>query len=285
MKSAAQAAADIAEFKKTGPTKAEVSIRAAEDMIGWPYAWGATGQKCTVKNREARMKNAKISQGDINLIKKRCQILSGKASSCNGCKYFPGGEATEIHDCIGFINDDLNQAGIAHYGAGCTTMWNHTKNWSMKGKLSSMPETVCLVFQQQGSRVNHMDHIGLYIGDGWVIHCSVEVKKQKITDYPWTHFAIPSDLGGDVPPPAPTPVTHRTLKRGCKGEDVKECQTDLVTLHYDIGPCGIDGVYGRATMAAVTAFQGASGLKQDGICGPKTWEALTAAVAAEGSGR
>ena len=35
-----------------------------------------------------------------------------------------------------------------------------------------------------------------------------------------------------------------------------------------------DAVYGKRTKAAVAAFQEASGLKADGICGQKTWSAL-----------
>lgn len=279
MNSAAEVASHVAQWIMQGVTKADLICLIAEDMLGWPYAWGATGQKCTVKNREARMKNSKISEGDINLIKKRCQVLSGKASVCSGCKYYPDGEVTEIHDCIGFINDLLTQAGIYHYGAGCTFMWNHEKNWSTKGKLANIPETVCLVFQQKKGEPNKMEHIGLYLGNGYVIHCSVEVKKQKLSEYPWTHFAILRDLGGDVP------VTHETIRRGSTGPDVVECQEDLIKLGYDLGAYGADGKFGKKTEDAVKAFQSThtdprtgDPLKVDGVVGKGTWAALDEAV-------
>lgn len=261
----------IADWKTQGLTKAELMCRIAEACIGWPYAWGATGQKCTVKNREARMKNSKISQGDINLIKKHCRILSGSGSICEGCKYFPDGEMTNLHDCIGFINKLLDYAGAYHYGAGCSIMWNHAANWEAKGKLSEMPETVCLVFQQQGN-TSKMDHIGLYIGNGWVIHCSVEVKKQKLTDYPWTHFGLPKDLGGGIP------VIHKTVRRGDTGPEVEECQQMLIQLGYDLSPVGADGKFGKKTEAAVREFQAKQGLKQDGIAGRETFAALKKAT-------
>ena len=117
-----------------------------------------------------------------------------------------------------------------------------------------------------------MQHIGFYIGGGYVIHCSVEVKKQKLSDYPWTNYGIPVGMGGDVP------VTHKTIKKGSTGPDVVLCQQDLIFLGYDLGPKGADGIFGSLTDAAVRAFQGSVGLKQDGIVGRDTWAALDAAV-------
>ena len=57
-----------------------------------------------------------------------------------------------------------------------------------------------------------------------------------------------------------------TLKRGSRGDEVKQVQTLL----------GIDadGLFGKKTEAAVKAFQAANGLKVDGIVGKNTWAAL-----------
>lgn len=41
-----------------------------------------------------------------------------------------------------------------------------------------------------------------------------------------------------------------------------------------LGGLNVDGDYGTKTKQAVAAFQSASGLKADGICGPKTWSKL-----------
>ena len=265
--------ADIAEWKREGISKADLIVRTAEDMIGWPYAWGATGQKCTVANRKARMKSSKISIGDINLIRKHCQILSEIRSTCDGCKYYPNGETVNMYDCIGFVNHLLDVAEVPHYGAGCTTMWNHASNWEQKGKFADMPDTVCCVFSQSGDK---MEHIGMHIGGGWVIHCSVEVKKQNT--YKWTHYGIPKGLGGDIP------VSKPTLRIGSTGEYVVECQKDLISLNYDVGKTGADGKYGKATANAVKEFQkthldeNGKPLAVDGICGNSTWWAIDHAV-------
>lgn len=273
MNSMEKVLADIAEWKAQGIEKADLMTRIGEAEIGWPYAWGATGQRCTVSNRRARMNNKKIGEKDKELIRKRCQVLNGSAAACHGCKYYPDDKVVQMFDCIGFVNQLLDYAGIDHYGAGCSIMWNHKNNWEQKGLLADMPETPCLVFQRQSKKEpDKMQHIGFYIGGGYVIHCSVEVKKQKLSEYPWTNYAIPKGMGGDVP------VTHKTIKKGSTGPDVVLCQQDLIFLGYDLGPKGADGIFGTKTDEAVRAFQGSKGLKQDGIVGRDTWAALDAAV-------
>jgi peptidoglycan hydrolase-like protein with peptidoglycan-binding domain len=64
----------------------------------------------------------------------------------------------------------------------------------------------------------------------------------------------------------------RNLKKGSRGEDVKDVQQMLFDLDYY--PYAIDGYYGNKTQRAVIRFQRANGLKPDGIAGKKTLKAL-----------
>lgn len=61
---------------------------------------------------------------------------------------------------------------------------------------------------------------------------------------------------------------------GDGGKQVLMLQFILDMLDYDLGPDGIDGVYGSSTQAAVETFQIANNLKLDGICGVETWNSL-----------
>ena len=117
-----------------------------------------------------------------------------------------------------------------------------------------------------------MSHTGLYLGDGTTAECSSNVQLKKSVASKWTHFAIPAGLydGGDVPVPSGKP----TLRKGDSGAYVVLMQSELIQRGYSCGSTGADGKFGTNTEKAVRAFQSASGLVVDGICGDKTWEAL-----------
>ena len=67
---------------------------------------------------------------------------------------------------------------------------------------------------------------------------------------------------------------HPTLRKGDKGNDVKKMQNDLRKIGFSNisgKEMVADGSFGAITQATVVAFQVINDLKQDGICGPKTW--------------
>lgn len=66
----------------------------------------------------------------------------------------------------------------------------------------------------------------------------------------------------------------QTIRKGSRGETVKQAQTLLNAKGYNCG--SIDGIFGAKTEAAVKAFQQAYGLSADGIIGKNTWVALQA---------
>jgi len=67
---------------------------------------------------------------------------------------------------------------------------------------------------------------------------------------------------------APKPTAYPLLKRGSKGESVRELQRLLKIT--------VDGDFGPNTTASVKAFQRLAKLVPDGMVGPYTWRALRA---------
>lgn len=127
-------------------------------------------------------------------------------------------------------------------------------------------------------------HVGVYIGDGKVIEAkgiNYGVVETNIKDGNWSYGLTfdwmeynynekVNDISTKKPNPYPEPVT-RTLGKGCKGEEVKWLQYELVESGYKIA---IDGSFGSKTLAALKSFQQSAKLVVDGKCGPKTRKAL-----------
>lgn len=258
------------KWKAQGMTKEELIIRTAEAELGWPYVWGAVAAPCTPAKRQYYAGRSSCPEEEAKLIISRCQALNGSGRSCGGCTYYPDNMRVLIDDCQGFIKQLCSRVGITLSGGGCSSMWKNSANWEAQGPISTLPEQLCCLFWQNPKDPAKMDHIGWYIGDGWMIHCSGTVKKEKLSSR-CTHWAIPKGLGGGTPMPA-----HRTIRKGDRGDDVKEMQEILIRNGYNVGSTGADGIFGKNTKAAVIGFQKANGLTADGICGPRTWEKLLA---------
>lgn len=82
---------------------------------------------------------------------------------------------------------------------------------------------------------------------------------------------------GDITPPKGE-LGDRTLKNGMSGEDVRELQTDLIRLGYDLGRWGADGDFGDATEAALRKFQRDKRLPVNGMLDAATLNALQKAL-------
>ncbi|MBA4371008.1 MAG: peptidoglycan-binding protein, partial [Coriobacteriaceae bacterium] len=66
----------------------------------------------------------------------------------------------------------------------------------------------------------------------------------------------------------------RPIRTGDRGPAVEDVQRRLLSLGYDLGTDGVDGVFLERTRDAVTAFQRGICLAEDGVVGPRTWAAL-----------
>ena len=259
----------ILNWKTEGHIRAELAVLIAEACMGFPYVWGSRGELDTPAERQYYYNRSSVTGKDKENIKDRCQVLKGTKSSCDGCEFYPG-SPTRMYDCRGFTYWVLKQCGVTINGAGATSQYDNNSNWLEKGEIKDMPlNAVCCVFQYNSSKKN-MQHTGLHIGGGQIIHCSGKVKRGSTKEKAWTHYAIPKGMQDIVD-------NRPTLKRGSKGEFVTLAQTMLYQAGYDLGKAGIDGDFGKATENAVKQFQKDHGLTADGVIGSKTWTALDGA--------
>lgn len=259
----------IEQLKGSGIPLSEAAWKAALACVGWPYVFGARGQYCTPANRRARYSD------DHPAIKTNCKNYNGSGSAgCSGCKWYPLDKMTRMFDCRGFTYWILLQVfGWELQGAGCTSQWNNSANWREKGSVADgIPRDVivCLFYEDKSDK-RVMAHTGLYY-NGETCECSSGVQHSKSLNKKWTRWAVPACVGGVIPPPEPG--TKPTLRRGDKGAYVTLAQTELRNKGYDLGSCGVDGDFGRATEAAVKQLQKDAGLVQDGVIGPRTWAVL-----------
>lgn len=223
-------------------------IAAAEAHIGDPYVYGAWGGLCTPAYRRQYLGY----NPSHTAIQKNCPVLSGKATSCDGCKY----QGRRAYDCRGFLRWIFEQIGITISGGGATSQYNAAKNWMLRGEICEMPDRVCAVFQRKAGSTT-MLHTGVHIGGGQIIHCSGEVKRGLLTDGGWTHFAIPRGMYTD------TDLTESEglpmiLQKGSAGANVTRLQELLTEAGYSLG--AIDGKFGPKTEAALKRYQAEHGL-------------------------
>lgn len=236
----------------------------------WGYIWGTAGVMWTAEKQKELEKTTDSSRESGRLY---------------GSKWI----GHMVADCSGLFAWAFKQLGGTMYH-GSNTMYLH---WcTAKGQLKNGRRTDgqdlkpgTAVFTYNSAKENY-SHVGLYIGNGVVIEAKgtkAGVTKSKITDSRWTNWGELKGVSygpGAPEKPQDEPAnqgggnTMPTLRRGDKGEYVTLAQTMLANRGYDLGSCGVDGDFGRATEAAVKAFQMDHGLTADGVIGPKTWAAL-----------
>lgn len=199
---------------------------------------------------------------------------------CKGYAWTNGGQG--VVEAIGTDKKISN-----YYGSnGCPDqsadgMFNYAKSKGMEwGGMSTIPEI-------PGIAVRFAGHVGYYIGNGEVIEWrgfAYGCVKTKLNARPWVNWYklpfINYEVNAFDVPTTPTPSgdSRPTVRKGSKGDAVKELQMSLIALGYSCGSYGADGDFGSSTDSAVRAFQRDKRLEIDGIVGNATWAALLSAM-------
>ena len=243
--------------------------QALEDK--WGYIWGTAGETWTAARQE-------------NLEK------TTDADRANSRKYGSKWIGHKVADCSGLFSWAFKQLGGYMYHGSDTmfrkycTATGELKNGFRTDRMVLKPGTAVFTYSKDKKKYGH---VGLYIGGGFVIEARgayYGVVMTKIESRPWSWWGELKgvDYSNEAPAPEPTPepapVKRPTVRKGNRNVYVREMQTMLQKLGYNLGICGVDGDFGTATEKALKEFQRDNGLTQDGICGPKTWTALQEAV-------
>ena len=239
----------------------------------WGYIWGTAGVKWTAARQKELEKTT-------------------DADRAQGRKYGSKWIGHTVADCSGLFSWAFKKLGGYMYHGSDTMYRKYCVN---KGELKRGKRADCgtlkpgtAVFIWNGKKYSH---VGLYVGDGTVIEAMGTINgvtTTKVSATKWTHWGELSGVdysgvilnGAEGGVEGSSPGNRPTLRKGSKGQSVSELQTVLMKLGYDLGPCGVDGDFGKATEAAVKRFQSDHRLTVDGICGPKTWAALEKEVKA-----
>ena len=234
----------------------------------WGYIWGTAGVLWTAASQK------QLEQ-------------TTDADRESGRKYGSKWIGHTVADCSGLFSWAFKQLGGYMYH-GSNTMWN--KYCTAKGELKNGKRTDgqelkpgTAIFTHN-TKTDKRGHVGLYIGNGWVIEASGTINgviRSKITISKWVEWG---ELKGvdytnaqqDTITDPEEHMRYGTLKKGAKGPVVQFAQQMLIQHGFSLPKYGADGDFGSETVSAVKAFQKANGLTADGIIGKKTWDKLLA---------
>ena len=236
----------------------------------WGYIWGTAGEFWTATDQRELEKTTDPDRAQ-------------------GRQYGIRWIGHRVADCSGLFSWAFKQLGGYMYH-GSDTMYR--KYCAGKGELKKGRKTDngtlkpgTAVFIWNGKKFSH---VGLYVGDGTVIEAMgtiAGVTTTKVTMTKWTHWGELSGVDYNAGNEQLTmnneqlSETRPVVRKGSKGTAVTELQTMLLKLGYDLGPCGVDGDFGKSTDAAVRSFQSDHRLTVDGVVGKNTWSELEKTVA------
>lgn len=236
-------------------------------QLGKPYWWGTFGQTASA----------------ALLAQKRAQYPEHYTADD-----FESQFGKRVHDCVGLIKGylwcDTPDSEPIYKAAQDVAVSGLYMVCTKSGNIDTMPNIpgVCVFMRNMG-------HVGVYIGNGYVVEATGHAKgvvKTQLKGRGWAYWGKPrwieytgetaTEVTGEtkVTEQASTVSGLPLIKYGDKGEAVRAAQLLLIGRGYSCGYCGADGEVGQDTYNAVIAYQRACGLQQDGIIGAQTWARL-----------
>ena len=230
----------------------------------WGYIWATAGELWTKVKQEAlqtKYYSDPSKYSDYELGAKEGRKWIGH----------------RVTDCSGLVKWAMKQLGVTKgIYHGSNSQFN--KNCSMTAKIEPGVKIPIGALIFTGKEKGQHNHVGVLVTETCVCEAkgtTAGVVHTPLSNKKWTYYGLLKDVSYEFTTPVvvtkPVVKVHPTLRRGSKGEDVKELQT---LLAKDGSNLQIDGIFGIGTMSAVKAFQKKHNLVADGIVGPKTWKEL-----------
>ena len=212
----------------------------------WGYIWGTMGEIWTSAKQKALSEKYKSDPNKYKDLATAYKV---------GSKWV----GKKVTDCSGLSKWALTKLGITKgIYHGSNSQFN--KNCSVTEPITAGAKIPVGALIFTGKEKGKHDHVGILVTDTCV--CEAKGTNEGVVHTPisnkkWTYFGLLKDVEYEVLTPImePMPKPHTTLRRGSKGEEVKELQTILAKNGSTLQ---IDGIFGIGTQTAVKAFQKAN---------------------------
>ena len=242
------------------------------------YVWDCDGELLStistafVKEKESHAKSSKKTEAERK--KQKAEWLADALKMYEKRK---GIKDARAFDCSGLVCWGLRQSGAKPSGFDKTA--EGLRQMCAKISKSELKDGD-LCFKVSDGKAHH---VGVYCG-GKIIEAkgrAYGVVSSSVTSS-WDAFGRLNIKWDADPTPTPTPskfVLTRVLRKGDKGNDVKEVQKLLIANGEKLKKYGADGSFGIETLNAVRSFQRKHEgkpyfLKVDGAVGKNTITAL-----------
>ena len=249
-------------------------------MVGQPYWYGTCLYKCSesLRARKARQYPSHYSSSRTARYQRdaaREKICADCIGGAKGYAWTNGGQG--VVDSIGIPGSPKSK----YASNGCPDksangMFKYAKSQNRPwGAIGTLPETPGLALHKDG-------HVGFYVGNGYAVEWrgfKYGCVRTKVADRGWKYwYQLPFIQYESAPAPKPSLLGTRLLRRGMRGDDVKELQTLLLRLGHALPKYGADGDFGSETRSALKQFQKAARIEVDGVYGENSHAALMRAI-------
>lgn len=195
------------------------------------------------------------------------------------------------YDCSGMVIDCLEKAGIPMRSNGATYTGNIYEVAKKTGFKDVIDKTnlKTAAGMVRGDVLLASGHVAFYCGNNKIVHASInekgtttggkpgdqtgkEICIRSYYNKPWIH--VLRYTGAPIGTAEKVDIRN-CLKKGDKGDAVKEMQKMLIGCGYNCGSAKIDGDFGTDTEKALISFQNFYALEADGKYGPISKAKLT----------